>query len=37
MRTALDAGTFAQFRENFVANYAKYEPQVAGREAEMEE
>jgi queuine tRNA-ribosyltransferase len=37
MRTALDAGTFAQFRENFVANYAKYEPQAAVRDAESEE
>jgi queuine tRNA-ribosyltransferase len=37
MRAALDNGTFAQFRENFVANYVKYEPQVAGREAESEE
>ena len=37
MRTALDAGIFAQFRENFVANYAKYEPQVAGRDAESED
>jgi queuine tRNA-ribosyltransferase len=36
MRTALEAGTFAQFREHFVANYAKYEPQASGREAELE-
>lgn len=37
MRTALDGGTFALFRENFVANYAKYEPLSAEREAESEE
>jgi queuine tRNA-ribosyltransferase len=37
IRTALEAGAFAQFRENFVANYAKYEPQVSAREAELEE
>ena len=37
MRTALEAGTFAQFREHFVANYVKYEPLVSGGEAELEE
>lgn len=37
IRAALEAGTFARFRENFVANYAKYEPQVSGPEAEVEE
>jgi queuine/archaeosine tRNA-ribosyltransferase len=37
MRTALEAGTFAQFREHFVANYAKYEPQASGGEAELDE
>jgi queuine tRNA-ribosyltransferase len=37
IRSALEAGTFAQFREHFVANYAKYEPQVLGHEAELEE
>jgi queuine tRNA-ribosyltransferase len=36
IRTALETGTFAQFREHFVANYAKYEPQVSAHEAEFE-
>ena len=35
IRAALEAGTFAQFREHFVANYAKYEPQVFGLESEL--
>ena len=26
IRTALEQGAFAQFREQFVANYSKYEP-----------
>jgi queuine tRNA-ribosyltransferase len=34
MRTALEQGSFAQFREKFVANYVKYEPQVPEQEAE---
>ena len=36
MRTALEAGTFAQFREHFVANYAKYEPQASVNEVELD-
>ena len=37
IRASLEAGTFAQFREQFVANYARYEPQVFEREAEFED
>jgi hypothetical protein len=37
IRTTLEGGSFAQFRENFVANYAKYEPQLSSGEAESDE
>jgi queuine tRNA-ribosyltransferase len=37
IRAALEAGTFARFREHFVANYVRYEPQVSEREAQVEE
>ena len=36
IRDSLEAGTFSEFRERFVANYARYEPQVYGCESEMD-
>ena len=36
IRAALEAGTFARFREHFVANYVRYEPQVSAQESEVE-
>jgi len=37
IRAALEEGTFARFREHFVANYVRYEPQVSGTESEVDQ
>jgi len=33
IRTALEQGTFAQFREQFVVNYVKHEPKSSEDES----